>query len=117
MKSFWWRLSMGVLILAALLVIHAFGVFDWLTLAYVQEQAQEARLWVITHAVAAPIGYMGFVFLATAFFVPVTALATIASGYLFGVVAGVCYTIVAVTLGSIVVLLMVRHGLGRSLFY
>lgn len=115
MNTFWWRFSIGLFIVALLFIIHVLGFFDWLTLAFVQEKVHEVRLWTEMHTIAAPIWYLGLVFVATAFFVPITALMTIVSGYLFGVVAGVCYTIIAVTLGSLVVVLMVRHGLGRSL--
>ena len=115
MKTFWRRLLIGFGIIAVFLVIRVFGFFDWLTLAFVQEKAYETRLWVGLHQVAGPLGYMGLVFVATSFFIPITALATIMSGYLFGVVAGVCYTIAAVTLGSVVVVVMVRHGLGHAL--
>lgn len=115
MKTFWRRFCIGLGIIVVLLIIRAFGFFDWLTLAFVQEKAYEARVWVGIHRVAGPLWYTGLVFVATSFFIPLTALATIVSGYLFGVVAGVCYTIAAVTLGSVVVVLMVRHGLGHAL--
>jgi uncharacterized membrane protein YdjX (TVP38/TMEM64 family) len=115
MKSFWWRFGIGVSIIIVFLVIRFFGFFDWLTLAFVQEKSHAIRLWAEMNPVAAPAWYMGCVFVATSFFVPITALATIVSGYIFGLVAGVCYTIVAVTLGSVVVVLLVRYGFGRSL--
>jgi uncharacterized membrane protein YdjX (TVP38/TMEM64 family) len=115
MKTFWRRFSIGCALLALILTIRAMGFFDWLTLAFVQEKAHEVRLWTVVHTVVGPALYMSGVFAATAFFVPVTALATIVSGYLFGIIAGTCYTIFAVMLGSIVVVLLVRYGFGRSL--
>lgn len=115
MKAFWRRSMIGLFILVVLFVLRVMGFFDWLTLAFVQEKAQEVRVWADIHFLMAPVWFMGSVFIATAFFIPITTLATIVSGYLFGIIAGICYTVSAVTLGSIIVVLMVRYGLGNFL--
>jgi uncharacterized membrane protein YdjX (TVP38/TMEM64 family) len=95
--------------------MRALGFFDWLTLAYVQEVVYALRMWTTTHFIAGPIWYMTFIVFSTAFFSPITVLATVVSGYLFGPLAGLCYTVTAVTLSSCAMVLIVRHVIGHSL--
>jgi uncharacterized membrane protein YdjX (TVP38/TMEM64 family) len=114
MKSLWWRLSLGLLIILVIISIHAFGFFDWLTLAYVQKIVYEVRLWTTDHFIAGPVLYMALILVSTAFFSTITVVATIVSGYLFGALVGLCYTVAAVTLSSCAMALLVRYGFGHS---
>lgn len=56
--------------------------------------------------------YIIFFALITMFFIPITVILTIASGFLFGALLGAAYTIIAATLGGVLTFLMVRYSLG-----
>jgi uncharacterized membrane protein YdjX (TVP38/TMEM64 family) len=115
MRRLWQRALLFVGIIAVLGALRAAGFFDWLTLAYVQEEVHHVRLLVDKHFVFASFVYVFFLIAATALFIPVTALATLLSGYLFGIVAGTIYTVIGVTIGSVLVLVTVRYWLGAHL--
>jgi uncharacterized membrane protein YdjX (TVP38/TMEM64 family) len=112
MRRLWQRVLLFVGIVAALGALRTVGFFDWLTLSYVQQEVHHLRALVDEHFVLASCGYIFLLIVATALFIPVTALATVLSGYLFGIVVGTVYTIIGVTIGSVLVLLTVRYWLG-----
>ena len=67
------------------------------------------------HPLAAPLAFMLIYAAAIALSIPGGAVLTMAGGFLFGVVPGTCYVVIAATIGATIVFLIARTALGDSL--
>jgi len=68
---------------------------------------------VVTHYIASVVLYEIVFIIAVLLFLPVTIALSLLGGFLFGVVAGTGYAVTGATLASVIIFLLVRHGIGK----
>lgn len=96
-------------------IVRYFGFFNYLNLAHLQASAHHIELYVQANYFIAVVLYILFIALAGASAIPITALLTLAGGYLFGAWFGALYAALGATLGGVLVFLLVRNVIGYSL--
>lgn len=105
-----WAVLIGFLSIAIVLhyYVDAFTLFTWF-----KHEANALRIGVQTQYVYAVCIYLLSMIISTSVFIPITVLLTVAGGYLFGWFYGTLYAVAGATLGSIVLFLLVRYGIGN----
>ncbi len=88
---------------------------DVLTLANFQQHAYQFHNFVQNNYGISVAIFIIVCALATALFIPVTIVATIASGFLFGAIPGAAYAIIGVTIGSMILFFVIRWWLKKSI--
>ncbi len=100
------------ILMAASIMLYALDIFEWLTLAYIQEQADLFAVFAHQRYWYAVMLYIFSYILIAALSIPIAALVTLTGGYLFGTIAGACYTNIGATIGATIVFLIVRYSIG-----
>jgi uncharacterized membrane protein YdjX (TVP38/TMEM64 family) len=103
------------ILLLALVAVFAFGLDDLLSFEQLRQNRMELLDFVDRHAVLAPLAFMAIYAAVIALSIPGGAVLTIAGGFLFGVVLGTFYVVVAATVGASLVFLAAKTALGDSL--
>ena len=93
----------------ALLVFHHIGLFDFFSLKYVQSNALRFRQFVNNYYVISVFLFLVIFIAAGLFFVPITSMLTLLGGYLFGVVPGFFYSMVAAVIVSVIIFVVTRY--------
>ena len=102
----------GLLIFITTIFSFYFYFRSWLTLPYIQAHVAVLQEWVMQHYWYAVAAYIGVYILIALAGLPLAAMATVVSGYLFGTVPASFYTIIAATIGGLLFFLLVRHAFG-----
>ena len=84
---------------------------DTITLTTIQAQATMLQRYVAVQYWHAVCWYMLLFICASMGGIPITILLTVVGGFLFGAVLGTLYATAAATIGTLCVVLFVRHGL------
>ncbi|MDX2221538.1 MAG: TVP38/TMEM64 family protein [Rhodospirillaceae bacterium] len=107
------RRRLVVLVAFALVVaaVFASGAGEMLSLDALRANQDRLRALVADHRPLAMAGYMAVYVAATAFSVPGAVWLTIAGGFVFGALAASALTVVAATIGAVVVFLLARYAL------
>jgi len=108
------RLLPAAGLLAALALAFGFGLQDHLSIEALRAHRSLLTDFVAGHAVAAALIFMATYALSTALSLPGGLVLTLAGGFLFGIVPGTFYVVIAATLGATVVFLIARSALGGS---
>jgi uncharacterized membrane protein YdjX (TVP38/TMEM64 family) len=103
------------LFLAAILAVYASGLPNYLSFAAIAEHRELLKDFVARNPVLSVAIYMLVYFATVAFSVPGALLLSILGGFLFGWVVSAPATIVAATLGAIVVFKIVGTSLGSAI--
>jgi uncharacterized membrane protein YdjX (TVP38/TMEM64 family) len=106
------RLLPAAGLLAALALAFGFGLQDHLSIEALRAHRSLLTDFVASHAVAAALIFMATYALSTALSLPGGLALTLAGGFLFGIVPGTVYVVIAATLGATVVFLVARGALG-----
>ncbi len=108
------KIIAGILMGIAALIIILVCIFIGIPLVRLAGEPEEFRKWVDAKGIWGPLIYMGLViFQILIAFVPGEPL-EIAAGYVFGTFRGTVFCLIAASLGSIMVLLLVRK-FGKAL--
>lgn len=108
------RLLPAAGLLAAFALAFGFGLQDHLSIEALRVHRSVLTDFVAGHAVAAALIFMATYALSTALSLPGGLVLTLAGGFLFGIVPGTFYVVIAATLGATVVFLIARSALGGS---
>ncbi len=109
------RVWLGFLFIALIVVLRFSGAVDQLTLAALQEKRLHLMELVNAHYWRSSLMYIGLYIGVVVLALPLAALATIAGGFLFGVLPGTIFANIGATTGATIFFLMVRHLFGNTL--
>lgn len=112
MKSNWVRaliMAVFVLIFASFFYFH---LYHFLTFNALKDYRQQLLNWTETHYLATVVSFIGLYIIAVAASIPGAVFLTLGGGFLFGVVLGTVYVVIAATLGAVVLFLAVKTTLG-----
>jgi len=111
-----WRRAWPVAALALVFVaIYATGLHRYLTLSTVAEHRDALKGFVSEHLLAAVLIYAAIYIVAVALSLPGAALLSITGGFLFGWMVSAPVSVVAATLGAIIVFQIVKTSFGASI--
>lgn len=105
------RLLPLLVIAAGIALFFGFGLDRYLSFEALSEHRKELLEVTRLHPVGAAAGYVVLYALVAAFSIPGAVWLTLAGGFVFGVVAGSCYTVVGATLGACGIFLAARYAL------
>ena len=109
------RLWPLALMLAVFGLVYALGLHRYLSFETLGRQQQRLAAFVAAHPIAAPAGFVLLYVLVVAVSLPGATVLTLASGLLFGIVAGAACTVVGATVGAVLVFLAARYATGNWL--
>jgi len=115
MKNFYIKQIFFAVVILAVIGFIYYKVGSAFTLEEIQENAGRLLSFVNTHYVLSVFIYCITFIVATVFSLPVTSVLTILSGYLFGIVNGVFYSVLSATIGGMIVFLLVRYFFGERI--
>ena len=93
------------------LALYAFGAHRELSLSGLASRQAELRGYVAAHPAWTPVAFMAAYAAMVACAIPGGVAFSMAAGLLFGIVAGTIYVLLAVTAGSVILLLAARSAL------
>ncbi|MDB5315613.1 MAG: hypothetical protein JWO24_1457 [Rhodospirillales bacterium] len=108
------RVWLVVAVIAVIIAIRFFGVADFLTLDTLRGVRGTLTGWVAANGLLAALAYVGVYVLATALLVPGAVLLTLTGGFLFGAVLGTALTVIAATIGAVIIFSMARIVFGAD---
>ncbi|MGB8818818.1 MAG: TVP38/TMEM64 family protein [Rhizobiaceae bacterium] len=100
---------------SALAIGYAFGVQDYLSLAFLGEQRETLLEWVANRPVTSSLAFMAIYSAAVALSLPAASVLTVFAGFLFGWLQGGLMVVVAATAGATILFLAARSGFGGLL--
>ncbi len=104
--------------LIAILVAAVVGYFtlrDYLTFDTLRAHREVLLGWRDSHYLLLALGFLGVYVTIVAFSLPGAAVASVTGGFLFGIVAGTAFNVIAATIGAAAIFLAARWGLGQAL--
>jgi len=107
-RSLIWRLLPGVLLVGGAVAFLALDLHHYLSFEEVSGHRDALMDWRARHETLAILGFVGIYFALAAFSIPGAIWMTVAGGFLFGVVWGTVYSVIAATLGSACVFVAAR---------
>lgn len=110
-----WRFAPVALIAAGLATGYAFGLQDYLTLAFLGEQRDSLNAVVAEHYLLSLAAFVVVYILAVAFSFPAASVLTIFGGFLFGWLVGGAAVAVSATIGASLLFLATRSAFGGFL--
>ncbi len=111
-----WKRVLPIVVLAGgTTAFFVWDLDDYITFASLHEHRDLLRDCVTNHPVLTRAGYAVLYTLCIAFSLPIGLLLTLAGGFLFGLIEGTLITVLAATLGAVLVFLAARTALGDSL--
>lgn len=114
-KNGFLRLLPVIVIMAGLGIGYAFGLQNYLSLAYLGESRAGLTAYVEAHFFQSVAMFMGVYILATAFSFPAASILTIFGGFLFGWLAAGSMVVISATLGASILFLATRSAFGDFL--
>jgi len=109
------RLWPVLLLLAATVFVFAFGWHRYLTLRELVDRREDLRVAIAGHTLMALLIFMAIYAATVALSLPGAAVLTLAGGFLFGWFWGGLASMIAATIGAIIVFLIARSALGETL--
>ena len=109
------RIAPLAVLLAAIVAFFALGLHRYLSFETLREHREQLLAFVDQNAFLAPLIFIGIYAAVVALSVPGGAVLTISGGFLFGVLAGGFYVVVAATIGATIVFLIAKTALGDAL--
>jgi uncharacterized membrane protein YdjX (TVP38/TMEM64 family) len=109
------RLAPLAILVAMLVAVFALGLHDYLSFEALHEHRERLLDLVDRHPIVTPVAFMVIYATVTALSLPGGAILTIAGGFLFGVVLGSVYVVLAATVGATIVFLIAKSALGDPL--
>lgn len=109
------RLIIVSIIAGIVAVVWHNGFKEHATLANLQNNIKHLEQFVQTNYLKSVFAYIGAYATEVILVLPLSALLTLMSGFLFGVVPGVGYTIIGATIGATISFLVVRYMFGHIL--
>lgn len=98
-----------MLFILFLALIYFSGIFSYFSFGNIKHHALMLRSYVDNYYIVSVVTFCTVFIGATIFFIPVTVLLTILSGYLFGIGFGLLYSLFSATLGSLIIFLVTRY--------
>ena len=114
-KSFllrWLPLIILIIILAA---FFYFRLYHYLTFSQLKEHREFLFQWTNNHFILAALFFMLIYIIAVAISIPGATILTLAAGFLFGIVLGTIYVVVAASIGACILFSAVKTSLGTVL--
>ncbi len=109
------RLVPLVVLVAGLGIVLIFDLDRYLAFDALKNNREVLSEWVVQQRLAAIASFLAIYAVATALSVPGAAILTMAGGFLFGAALGTLCSVVAATLGAVVVFSAAKTGLGEPL--
>jgi uncharacterized membrane protein YdjX (TVP38/TMEM64 family) len=109
------RLAPLVVLAAGLAVVLVFDLDRYLAFDTLKDNRDSLSEWVARERIAAAAAFIAVYVVVTALSVPGAAILTMAGGFLFGAALGTVCSVVAATLGAVVVFSAAKTGLGEPL--
>jgi uncharacterized membrane protein YdjX (TVP38/TMEM64 family) len=109
------RLVPFIMLVGAAAVIWGSGALDFISLQKLAEHRETLQSFVAENIVLAMAGYAVLYAVVVALSLPVAAPLTLAGGFLFGWFVGGLVTVMAATLGAVVIFLLARGALAGPL--
>jgi len=107
------RFIIAGFILVAILMVHFMGLRNYITLAQLKQYGTSLQELVHQYYWRAVLSYL-FIFIgSTITGLPVTAVLTVAAGFLFGMFYGTLYVLIAATSGATLMFVTVRYLIGE----
>jgi uncharacterized membrane protein YdjX (TVP38/TMEM64 family) len=107
------HLPLALILLAAL--IGAFTLRDWLSFETLRDNREALLAFRDDHYAAMALIFLGAYIAIVAFSLPGASVASVTGGFLFGLVAGSAFNVLAATVGAVAIFLAARAGLGQAL--
>jgi len=104
--------------LALIVLVAAIGAFtlrDYLSFDTLRENRETLLAYRDAHFAMMVAGFVATYFVIVAFSLPGAAVASVTGGFLFGIMWGTMFNVVAASLGAIAIFQAARMGLGKSL--
>jgi uncharacterized membrane protein YdjX (TVP38/TMEM64 family) len=95
-------------ILVAIVAFFAFGLNHYLTTDVLRANEAGLRLYAAEHTVLAPLAFIAIYTAIVALSVPGAAIMTLAGGFIFRLWLGALYSVVAATIGAVILFLLTR---------
>ena len=108
------RVIFALVLVAGLFLLRFFGITNYINLAFFTAHKEQIQQFLVHHYGATVLIFMLLNLVVVISTVPITPLFNIIGGYLFGVVPGVMYTNIGVSLGAIISFLIVRYLLADA---
>lgn len=112
-KIFLWFPLIAIILLC--IAAYYFHLETYLNLEQLQKHHQEITDWTSKHYVTAVFIFLVFYFIAVLSSTPIPVFLNIVGGFLFGLLLGTMYVLIASTLGALCVFLAVNTTLGQWL--
>lgn len=107
--KFAWRSLAIVIFIILLLGIQIFYWIDPVTVSDIIQLRKELLSWINQHYIISALIYISSYTISIIFGIPISA--TVIGGYLFGIIKGIIYSIIAITLGTIILCSLARYVL------
>jgi uncharacterized membrane protein YdjX (TVP38/TMEM64 family) len=114
-KPIWRRLIAPAAILALMASAWGFGLQKYLTLQSIAENRMALADYTSSHWLTALLIFMGVYIAAVALSFPGASVLTILGGLLFGVAIGGSATVIAATIGAVIIFEIAKSALGEGL--
>jgi len=104
--------------LALIILVAAVGAFtlrDYLSFDTLRENREALLAYRDAHFALMALGFIVIYFVIVAFSLPGAAVASVTGGFLFGIIWGTAFNVVAASLGAVAIFQAARMGLGKSL--
>ncbi|MBR0654185.1 TVP38/TMEM64 family protein [Plastoroseomonas arctica] len=108
------RLWAVAAVIAVIVAIRLSGAADYLSLDTLRSVRGTLTGWVAEHRLLAALAYMATYVVTTALLLPGAVLLTLTGGFLFGAVIGTGLTVVAATIGAIIIFSTARAVFGAN---
>ncbi len=109
------RLLPLVVLLCGLVTFFSLGLDRYISFQALAENRDLLRSWVSDHPFVTRISYVSAYALAIAFSLPIGLVLTVTGGFLFGLLEGTLWTVIAATIGAVAVFLAARTAIGDTL--
>lgn len=104
--------------LVVILIVATVGFFtlrDYLTFDTLREHREALLAFRDANFLGLVLAFVAIYFVIVAFSLPGAAVASVTGGFLFGLVFGTAFNVIAASLGAMAIFLAARWGLGKSL--
>jgi uncharacterized membrane protein YdjX (TVP38/TMEM64 family) len=104
----WQRYIPVAIIVIGLALFYYFRLYDYLSFEQLQANHQKLQNWTQLHPIVSALSFIGIYIVLVAFSFPGATILTLIGGFLFGIVFGTLYIIVAATIGASLIFLAAK---------